>query len=84
MRDVGAGFVELALYNLSDETRDFAVTLAALGIAGPAEAVDLTERALPPNFEERVVAFVAPKGARIYRLCACAEKPKNANRKHSP
>ena len=84
VRDVGAGVVELALYNLSDETRDFAVTLAALGIAGPAEAVDLTERALPPNFEERVVAFVAPKGARIYRLCACAEKPKNANRKHSP
>ena len=83
-RDIGAGIVELALYNLSDAPRDFVVPLAALGISGSAEAVDLTERAIPPDFEEKVVAFVAPKDARIYRLSACAGKSKTANRKHSP
>lgn len=84
MRDAGAGVVELALYNLSDETRDFDVPLAALGIPGSAEAVDLTERAIPPDFEDNVAAFVAPKDARIYRLSACAGKSKKTNRENRP
>jgi len=84
VRDAGNGVVELAVYNLSDAPRDFVVPLAALGISGPAEAVDLTERAIPPDFEDNVVAVVAPKGARIYRLSAGAGKSKKENRKHIP
>ena len=84
VRDAETGVVELALYNLSDAPRDFVVPLAALGISGSAEAVDLTERAIPPDFKDKVVAFVAPKETRIYRLSACAGKSKTANRKYSP
>lgn len=84
VRDVGTGAVELALYNLSDALRDFVVPLAALGISGSAEAVDFTERAIPPDFEDKVVTFVAPKDARIYSLSAYAGKSKKENRKYSP
>ena len=81
VREAGPGSVELALRNLSDEPRAFDVPLSALGMSGLAEAVDLTGRAIPPDFMDCVAATVAPADSKIYLLSARDGRAKQANRK---
>ena len=61
---------ELAVFSAADELRTFVVDFETLGLAGSVEAIDLTERAIPPDMVKRLSAFVPAKGVKIYRLVA--------------
>ena len=61
---------ELAVFSAADESRTFVVDFETLGLAGTVEALDLTERAIPPDMEKKLSALVPAKGVKIYRLVA--------------
>ena len=59
---------ELALCNLSDDSRVVEVELSEFGFAGDVELFDLTERAILPDVRGKLSARVPGKETRVFRL----------------
>ncbi len=66
-RQIG-NWVEVWFKNLSDSPRYFRIPMRALGMTGVLQAVDITDRAITPEFKDEVFARVPPRETKVYRL----------------
>jgi len=72
---------EVFVRNRTDLPREIVVPFASVGLSGCVAILDLTERAIPPDGEGSLHAFVPARGERLFRLVAGGTTTEEGNGK---